>query len=85
MPRHKSPPKYGHHRPFGQARTIINGRQIYLGKFGSPESKAAYARIIAERVSADRVVVEPPLNGVAVGLTLDEVLLRYWRFPAKLC
>ncbi len=39
MPRHKSLPKYACHRLSGQARTIINGRQIHLGKFGSPDRK----------------------------------------------
>ena len=31
-------PGYVHHKPTGQARVRINGKDYYLGKFGSPES-----------------------------------------------
>jgi len=47
MPR-QSVPSYRLHKPSGQARTIINGRHIYLGKFNSPESRQRYARLLAE-------------------------------------
>ena len=47
MPR-KSVPSYRLHKPSGQARTIIHGRHIYLGKFNSPESREKYARLLAE-------------------------------------
>lgn len=40
-------PKYSLHKPTGQAKVRHNGRTVYLGKFGSPESKDAYARFIA--------------------------------------
>ncbi len=36
------------HRPTGQARVIVDGKFIYLGKFGSLESRAKYSRILAE-------------------------------------
>jgi len=41
-------PSYLRHQRSGQARVRIHGRDIYLGRFGSPESKEAYARLIAE-------------------------------------
>ena len=41
------PPKYC--KMNGQAVVYINGRPKYLGRHGSPESKTAYARFIAER------------------------------------
>jgi len=47
MPR-KSVPSYRLHKPSGQARTIIDGRHIYLGKFNSPESRRKYVRLLAE-------------------------------------
>ena len=46
-PRNKIP-SYLPHKPSGQARVRISGRDVYLGPFGSPESKEAYARLIAE-------------------------------------
>lgn len=49
MPRKKNPPPYpSKPHPSGQARIVLNGRQIYLGKWGTPESHEAYARKIAE-------------------------------------
>ena len=40
------PPKYC--KMNGQAVVYINGRPKYLGRHGSPESKTAYARFVAE-------------------------------------
>ena len=54
MPRRHSPvPTYRLHKQSGQAIVTIrtsNGRRrdVLLGKYGSPESKADYARVIAE-------------------------------------
>jgi integrase len=48
MPRLKArPPKYSR---FGndKARCYINGKQVYLGKYGSEESKRKYNRLISE-------------------------------------
>lgn len=47
MPKTNSPPKYGHHKPSGQARVVLNGRHYYLGPYGSPESRTEYAKLIA--------------------------------------
>jgi hypothetical protein len=41
-------PAYRPRKPSGQARVIINHGRIYLGKFGSVQSRAKYARLIAE-------------------------------------
>ena len=41
-------PGYLLHKPSGQARVIIDGKHIYLGEYGSPESHEKYARLIAE-------------------------------------
>jgi len=41
-------PSYRLHKPSGQARVIINGEHIYLGQYGSAESREKYARLIAE-------------------------------------
>jgi len=42
--RQKKVPSYGLHKPSGQARIVVEGRTIYLGKHGSPESYEQYAR-----------------------------------------
>jgi len=41
-------PKYGRHKPSGQAIVRINGRMIYLGPFGSKESKDRYKQAVAK-------------------------------------
>ena len=41
-------PSYRHHKPSGQAVVTIGRRDIYLGKFDTPESRTEYDRVIAE-------------------------------------
>ena len=40
-------PKYFLHKPSGHAKTRCGGKDTYLSRYGSPESKEAYARFIA--------------------------------------
>jgi integrase len=39
-------PKYGRHKGTGQARVVIDGRHIYLGPYGSDESKRRYREAV---------------------------------------
>jgi len=57
MPRRPkgSLPTLQHHKPTGRARVTINGRDHWLGKWGSPEARLAYDRIIAEYLATRRV------------------------------
>jgi hypothetical protein len=54
MPRPRNAvPTYRRHRPSGQAVVTLydaadGRRDMYLGPFGSPESKAEYERVLAE-------------------------------------
>ncbi len=41
-------PSYRRHKPTGKAVVTIGGRDIYLGKHGSAESRQEYNRLIAE-------------------------------------
>jgi integrase len=41
-PRHPRPPRYCEHRPSGLAYVRIDGRMIYLGPYGSIDSRARY-------------------------------------------
>ena len=42
------PPKYRHHKASGQAIVTIEGRDHYLGLYGSPESHEKYQRLVAQ-------------------------------------
>jgi integrase len=53
MARQSKPPSYLLHRQSGQAMTVVRApdgrrRQVLLGPYGSEESKAEYARVLAE-------------------------------------
>lgn len=67
-------PSYRLHKASGLAVVTLNGRDVYLGKHGSPESHAAYERAIAEWRS-----VGLTRGGNLDLLTIDELILAYWR------
>jgi integrase len=79
MPRSRIP-SYRHHKASGQAIVTIrtaNGdrRDVYLGVYNSNESRAEYARLVAELAtgaSAEAVVNQPATP------TVDEMLLAWW-------
>lgn len=66
-------PSYRLHKPSGQAVVTLSDKDHYLGPHGSPESRAAYERLIAEWLASGRSPVQP-----APGLTVQEVLAAYW-------
>ena len=75
MPRHKNP-SYRLHKATGQAVVTLDGRDVYLGRHGTPGSKAEYDRIIAEWLAGGR-----GRPGHAPGdLTVSELILAYLRF-----
>jgi hypothetical protein len=81
MPRRFSVPSYRLHKPSGQARVIIHREHIYLGKFGSAESRGKYSRLIAELTAeggSGKFVVprcaDEPSNSV------NAIMLAYWQF-----
>lgn len=61
----------------GQARCIIGGRAHYLGKFGSAESREAYARLLAEQAGAGNARASD-----ASALTIVELCAAYLRFAS---
>ena len=56
------------------ARVRIDGRNIHLGKYGSPESKAKYKRLIAQQAAGSPVVQRD--DGVLIGELLESY--RTW-------
>ena len=80
MPRSHRPPAYRLHKARNSAVVTVDGKNHYLGSFGSPESHEKYARLIAEwRLHAKRL---PPTTGPGrfdATLSVNEVILAYFR------
>jgi len=67
-------PAYRKHRPSGQTRVRIEGRDIYLGPFGTKVSRAEYDRVVAEWLAAGRRLN----HGTRSDLTVTELIDRFW-------
>lgn len=80
MPRRQSVPSYRLHKPSGQARVIIDGRHVYLGPYGSDESKAEYERVV-RKLLTDRAAAELEAKvQVSTDLTVAELVAAYLEF-----
>ena len=85
MPRPDSVPSYRLHKQSGQAVVTLrdslgNRRDVLLGKYGTAESRAEYARVIAEWESSRRRLPVRSAEPSAPDLTVNEVLLQYRRW-----
>jgi integrase len=74
-------PSYRLHKQSGQAIvTLTDGlggrRDVLMGKYGTPESRAEYLRVIAEWEASGRRLTRP----AAGGLTVNELILAYWTY-----
>lgn len=84
MPRITRPdwvPAYQLHKPSGQAKVRISGRDIWLGKHGSPDSVAAYNAVVAQWKAG--AAVAPPKSKrqrreAVEDPSITEVILAYW-------
>ncbi len=65
---------YRRHRASGQAVVTLNGVDHYLGRYGTPESKAQYDRVIKEWLVRGRRIgdgdgsADPPVKELIGGL-----------------
>lgn len=71
-------PIYGLHAARNLARTTVNGKRVYLGEYGSPESKAAFNRILAdwEAAHAER-------SAAPVTLTVSRLAVLFLKHAEK--
>ena len=88
MARKKSAvPSYLLHKPTGQARVRVDGRDYYLGPYGSEESRIKFGEIVAKIVSGqstDPFVAKSPATSQAESsLTVNELVLAYMRHAQK--
>jgi hypothetical protein len=64
---------YRHNKTTDRAVVTIDGRDFWLGKFGSPESKQQYQRLIAEWLAGGRQLWRPVND-----LSVLELIARFW-------
>lgn len=74
MPNPATLPAYCLHRASGQAVVRLDGRDIYLGKHDSKESRAEYDRLVGEWLAAGRRLAVDPAS-----ITIAELLAAYLR------
>src|SRR4051794_19180155 len=70
-------PKLRHFKPRNLAVVRLDGKDHYLGRYGSPESRAEYDRLIGEWLTEGRRSPRSP--DARTGSTVDEVVLAFWR------
>lgn len=69
-------PSYCLHRASGQAVVRIDGKDHYLGKYGTPDSRAEYDRLIAEWLGNGRNLAA---STTLASLSVNEIILAFWR------
>ena len=79
MPRRKLIPSQPRlHNGSGQAYVRLDGRMIYLGRFGTPEAEAAFKRTVAEWLSTGIVPNRKPAEDD--GITVVELCVIFMRW-----
>lgn len=76
-------PAYRRHAASGKAIVTLNGRDFYLGVYGSPESKAEYERLIQEWLVGHRCVAPRASGYAALGdpkITVNHLIAAFWDF-----
>jgi integrase len=85
MPHKNHIPSYRLHKQSGQAIVTLpdglGGRcDVLLGRFGIPESRAEYARVLAEWETQGRRLAT---DDVPQNLTINELILAFWQHAEK--
>ncbi len=79
MPKKHSKPSYLLHKPTGQARVRIDGKDHYLGEYGSPDSRQKYDDLIAEWFIKQGDVSGFTLNVSELSLLFMEYAAGYYQ------
>ena len=96
MRRRKLLPSYRLHKPTGQAVVTLGGKDHYLGRHGTLESREAYDRLTAEWLARGRQLARPRPEAVspmppaeprpqneAAGPTIHDLVLAFWWHAEK--
>ncbi len=73
-------PAYCLHKASGRAVVRVNGKDHYLGPFGSAESHERYAELIERWRLAKAAPKELPELPPSQELSVNELLLKYWDY-----
>lgn len=76
------PPRVCFHKSSGQDRIIVNGKSYYLGKAGSQEAKAEYARLVTE-LARQGQAGPASVREVGPGFLVCEVLAKWWEYARR--
>ncbi len=76
MPKRKRKPSYLLHKPTNQARVRIDGKDYYLGEYGSQESKERYRDLLAEWLAESE-------DRSPSSLTVDTLALLYLKHAGE--
>ena len=71
-------PSLRQHRASGQGYVVLNGRAIYVGKYGEEATTRKYHQVVAEWVAAGRALPVDPEH-----ITIKEVIARFWLYAEK--
>src|SRR5262245_12946982 len=75
-------PSYRRHKASGQAVVTLDGRDIYLGTYGSAGSRAEYGRVIAEwTANAGTLPNANDLTVVELAAAFRRHAVNYYRGP----
>lgn len=85
MSRRPIPPSYRHHKARNCAVVTINGKNQYLGPYGSAQSHEKYSRLVAEWLANGRQLLpaQKPDSRAEQPFSVNELLVAYWHFAEK--
>src|SRR6516165_647362 len=76
------PPGYRHHKATGQAVVTIDGKDHYLGKHGTPDSRLRYERLISRWLQAPGEAAEiGPTSGGDI--TIAELCAQFFKWASS--
>jgi integrase len=70
-------PKYRLHKSSNRAVVRLEGRDIYLGKYGTEESKQKYNQVISEWLVSQMEGTHADLKKKIEGVTINELIISY--------
>src|SRR5436309_1512169 len=64
----------------GQAFVKVDGRQVWLGRYGDPLAREKYDRLVGQWLANGRALPTPPPEPDAPPVTVVQLLAPYWRW-----